>query len=443
VFFSSLSFRCLTIALAAILSLVPSGCTAEKESLLTFAVGGAPAELMVWEEIIDEFCRQSGIQVELLRQPTDSDQRRQGLVIPLKSRQPDPDVFLMDVVWLAQFAASNWLEPLDTLGLEPETGVFFPKVVELVDRWQGHLVALPLYVDGGLLYYRRDLLNKYGFSGPPRTWEELTAQAGRVQAGERKTNPDFFGYVWQGAQYEGLICNFQEVAGSNGGGIFSRNGTIILDTPKNRTALGFLRDLIHRQRLSPPGTYTVMREEEVREVFQQGNALFERNWPYAWPLHQSAGSPVRGRVGIALLPHFPGGKSVSTLGGWHVGISRFSDAGDQALQLVRFLLSYKTQKELALRLGWNPGRRDLYADPDILAELPHFAELRVIFDHLLPRPVLPYYSQVSAVIQRHLNAVLARQATPARALAQAETEVERISSAYRNREGNDARPGSP
>jgi multiple sugar transport system substrate-binding protein len=415
-----------------ILCLLLGGCEPKQDRRLTFAVGGAPAELEFWEELIGEFSRESGIEVELLRQPTDSDQRRQGLVIPLKAGQADPDVFLMDVVWLPQFSASGWLEPLSDCmeGSGLTEDVFFRRVIETADRYEGELVALPVYVDGGLLYYRRDLLEKYGLPGPPRTWDQLVDYSLKVQAGERPNTPDFSGFVWQGAQYEGLICNFQEVAASGGGGILVRDGETSIDTPPNRMALGFQRDLIHRHRISPLSTYTEMKEEEVRETFQRGNALFERNWPYAWKLHQSEGSPVRGKVGLAPLPHFPSGTSVSTLGGWHVGISRQSDAKEESWKLLQYVVSYRTQKELALRLGWNPGRRDLYEDSEVLAELPHFHRLREVFDHLLPRPVIPYYTQVSGALQRQLNAALAGQVEPEQALAAAEAQVRQIARRY-------------
>ncbi len=409
-----------------------AGCPRQDPAALTFAVGGAPAELKVWESLIEDFQRQSGIAVRMLRQPTDSDLRRQALVVPLQARQADPDVFLMDVVWLAQFAASDWLEPLQERMARDgiDEGVFFAPVLDLVDRYRGAVVALPIYVDGGLLYYRRDLLEKYGFSGPPRTWQELVEQAGLVQDQMRESDPEFSGFVWQGAQYEGLICTFQEVAASGGGGLTAGEGGLGLDGPANRKALQFMRDLIHRHRISPPSTFTEMREEEVREAFQRGAALFERNWPYAWPLHQQPGSPVRDKTGIAPLPHFPGGQSVSTLGGWHVGISSHSDAKEQSWALVRFLLERRTQKRLALELGWNPGRRDLYGDPQVLARHPHFAELRQVFENLLPRPVLPYYSRLSVVVQRHLNAALAGDAAPGQALRAAQREADEIAARY-------------
>jgi multiple sugar transport system substrate-binding protein len=403
------------------------GCGQKTEARLTFAVGGTPAELDVWEEILQGFTMQTGIPVEMLRQPTDSNQRRQGLLIPLKARQGDPDVFLMDVVWLAQFSASGWLLPLNEDG-----GAFLPRVVDLVDCRDGELVALPVNVDVGLLYYRKDLLARYGFAGPPATWADLVAEARAVQKGERSANPDFWGYVWQGAEYEGLVCNFLEVAASAGGGILE-DGKIALDLPANSKALAFLTGLIHYEPISPPNTFTQMREEEVRQYFQSGRALFERNWPYAWALQQAADSPVAGKTGIAPLPHFPGGESAATLGGWHIGISRYTDRPKQAGELVRYLTSFAVQKEMALRLGWNPGRRDVYKDPLVLAELPYLRQLRKILDHAIARPVLPYYSQVSRILQRHLDAALAGWVSPEEALRRAQTEIEAVTARYRTR----------
>lgn len=412
--------------------LVIAGCGGDKDGQLTFAVGGAPAELDFWDTLVTRFEEKEGVSVNLLRQPTDSDQRRQGLVVSLKSRQPDPDVFLMDVAWLPQFAASNWLEPLaDTSAANRlDVEAFFANVVDIADRYNGELIGLPIYIDGGVLYYRTDLLAEQGINQAPETWQQLVDTALKAQQARRTANKDFFGYVWQGAQYEGLICNFLEVAASNGGGITGAEGTIDLDRPANRKALEFMRDLIHDHKISPKSTYTEMKEEEVRTYFQQGNALYERNWPYAWSLHQSEDSPVRDKVGIAPLPHFRGHESASTLGGWHVGLSKTSDSKPLARKFIAFITSFDVQKELALELGWNPGRKDVYQDEEVLAELPHFERLRSVFDHARPRPPLPYYTQLSQMLQRHLNAVLAGRREADEALRQAQTEAEAIVRQY-------------
>ena len=418
----------LVLAAAAAVGLIYacSAGSADNSRAIVFAVGGAPSEVSFWEELLRDFQRQSGIRVALLRQPADTDQRRQGLVIALNARQSEPDVFLMDVAWLGLFVASDWLAPLDN---EVDAAPFFQRVIKLVDRQQGHLMALPVYVDCGLLYYRRDLLQKFGLSGPPDTWAELLSDALTVQRAMRATHPRFYGFVWQGAQYEGLICNFMEFSGSRGG-FLEQGGELQLDVAANRTALTFMRDLIHRYHISPPSTYTEMKEEQVRLYFQAGNALFERNWPYAWSLHQRPGSPVRDKIGIAPLPAPADGGRVATLGGWHIGLSRFSNRKPQAIKLIRFITSYDTQKKIMIRMGWNPGRADLYDDPGILKRSPHYRQLKAIMQNAQPRPLLPYYTQVSAIAQRYLNSVLADRMSAANALSAAQHAIDALQRRY-------------
>lgn len=411
-------------------------CGRKQENAITFSVGGAPRELEFWETLVKQFETESGIKVEIMRQPTDTDQRRQGLVIPLKSKKKNPDVFLMDVAWIAQFAASGWLEELGAYVEKDklDTGVFFKRVLDLADNYDGKLVALPVYVDGGLLYYRKDLLKKHGYNQPPQTWQQLVDYSLAIQKAERESNAGFYGFVWQGAQYEGLICDFLEFAASGGGGIaFKKEGggaRIILDTPPNRKAVQFMQDLIRKYQVSPPNTFTEMKEEEVRTFFEQGNALFERNWPYAWALHIAEDSPVRDKTGIAPLPHFENGESVSTLGGWHIGISRYSGAKEESFKFLKFIVSRNTQKDLALALGWNPARRDVYRDKEVAEKLPHFAALSKIFENARPRPNVPYYTLISEIFQRNINAALSGKTSPETALSLAQKEAQEIVDRY-------------
>jgi multiple sugar transport system substrate-binding protein len=405
-----------------------SGCESRQGPKVVFAVGGAPAELAFWEEVVRDFVTHTGAQVELLRRPADTEQQRQGLIIALKAGMTDPDVFLMDVAWLGLFAASNWLVPLQQV----DRSAFFAQVLNLVDIHNGQLLALPVYLDAGLLYYRKDLLERFAIAQPPETWQELAEQAIRVQEEMRKSDADFYGFIWQGRQYEGLIPNFQEFAGARGGFIVhnENNPRIILDQPQNRAALRFMHDLIWKYKISPPFTYTEMQEEETRLLFQTGGALFARNWPYAWALHQSQESPVRGKIGVTLPPAPSGGERTSSLGGWHIGVSTFSDAKPLALAFVQYVCSYPVQKRMILRLGWNPGRRDLYTDPEVLQQAPHLQVLQQALQVATPRPLLPYYPQLSVIAQRRINGVLARRIDATSALHEAEREIAALLARY-------------
>ncbi len=398
---------------------------------LTFAVGGASNEVEYWQRIVAEFADSTKIDIVLLRQPTDTDQRRQGLVIPLRSRQQDPDIFLMDVIWVGQFATSDWLEPLDSMVATGDVNLadFFEPIIKQVDTYHDSLYALPVYNDCGLLYLRKDLLEKYGLK-PPVTWQQLILSADFVQENERAANPNFFGFVWQGAQYEGLVCNFLEFAASHNGGITDSAGRIIVYTPENIIATDLMHDLIHKHKISPPNTYTEMKEEETRLAFENGNALYERNWPYAWALHNKEGSRVNGKVAVALLPRGQNGQHAAALGGWHIGISKFSDAKAEAMMFLKFVLSYATQKKLALNLGWNPGRSDLYEDADVRKRMPHLGVLKNSFEHAVARPTSPYYTQISEILQQNQNAALSGKSLSDEALARAQREIDEIINRY-------------
>ncbi len=401
----------------------------EKE--FTIWIGGSPEEVDFWAKLVKEYNEKTNENLQLVRQPTYTDQRRQELIISLEAKQPNPDMFLMDVVWINQFIKSHWLEPLDNYITKNnfDTNIFFPKVLNSVDRYKNELYALPVFLDVGLLYYRKDLLNRYGFDSPPQTWNELINQSLKIQKAERKHNQNFYGFVWQGAQYEGLVCDFLEFIASNGGSIL-KDGKLNLDTPKNERALQMMVDLIHRYKISPVNTYTEMKEEEVRRAFQRGDALFERNWTYAWKLSQGNDSPVKGKTGLIVLPHSDGNNSVSTLGGWHIGISRFSDEKEKAWKFIQFVSSYEVQKNLLLKVGWNPARKDVYDDKVAKTKLPTVKILYDALQNTVARPTLPYYSQVSDIIQRYVNNCLAGKIKPGEALKKMQKESDELEKVY-------------
>jgi len=413
---------CVALAFAA--------CTSGKPELV-FSVGGPPTELEFWQKAISRFKEKTGITVRLVRQPIDTDQRRQSILVPLKAEIKNPDIFLMDIAWIPQFAASGWLQDLRPYVEKDafDMSVFWKNIIDSADTYNGKLIALPVYIDAGVFYYRKDLLKKYGES-VPKYWEEVVKIGRKVQAKEREKNSKFYAFVWQGGQYEGLICDFLEFASLAGGGFNREGGRVIIDTPANRMTAAFMRDLIHEFKISPPNTYTDMKEEQVRRFFQSGNALFERNWPYAWGLHQSENSPVKGKVGIAPVPAFKGGKSFSTLGGWHLGISIYSDVKKEAWQFARFIVSYSFQKKLSLEMGYNPANREVYRDREVLSVFPHFKYLAEVFSKARARPVLPYYTQVSEIAHRYINAVLAAKIEPETAFKSAQKEINDMEERY-------------
>ncbi|MEE9224616.1 MAG: extracellular solute-binding protein, partial [Bacteroidota bacterium] len=226
-----------------------------------------------------------------------------------------------------------------------------------------------------------------------------------------------------GKQYEGLVCNVLEVLWSNGGEVIA-DGRSKLNSPESIQALKFMRDLI-RDQVSPEMVMTGM-EEPTRHVFGAGKAVYMRNWPYAWNLFQSEGSPVRGKVGITVVPHFEGGESFATLGGWQLGVNRFSKHRQAAVELVKYLSRYESQKHVVLTMGFKPSRLDVYEDPEVLSEQPFLIGLKKVLLKAKPRPVTPYYLMISQVLQSEFSAAISDVKSPEDALADAERQINRI-----------------
>ncbi len=275
---------------------------------------GDPAAV---QRLIDEFEQEHpDIRVKEETLPASSDEQHQFYVINLEAGSRDFDVFAIDVIWVAEFAKAGWLRELTALLPEAERTAFFSGPVEAVTV-DGRVYAIPWFIDAGVLYYRKDLLAQYGFE-PPRTWGQLV----RIAHDIRSRQPDMYGFVWQGKQYEGLVCNALEYLWSNGGDVL-RAGKVVIDSPENREALRVMVDLVRTYGVTPE-LVTTATEEPSREIFGRGNAVFLRNWPYAWRLFEQEGSAVKGKVGMTVLPHFPRRKSAATLGGWQLAVNKYS-----------------------------------------------------------------------------------------------------------------------
>jgi trehalose/maltose transport system substrate-binding protein len=379
-------------------------------------IAGDPAQ---FRKLLDRFEQENpGVTIQDETLPASTDEQHQFYAINLEGRSADFDVLSLDVIWVQEFARAGWLRDVSSLLAPGEEGAFFPGPVRAV-TFDHRLYAVPWYIDAGLLYYRTDLLKKYN-RPVPTTWPELVKTAQAITAREN----DLYGFLWQGKQYEGLVCTALEFIRGNGGEII-RDGTPVLDSPQNRAALGFMRDLIVKYHVTPP-LVTNAIEEPTRQLFGSGKALFMRNWPYAWNIFEQTGSVVQGKTGVALLPSFPGNRSVSTLGGWQLGVNRFTRHPKEAEKLVRFLTSTAAQKALALTIGYKPTRKALYKDPDLARRQPFMASLYGIFLRAQPRPVTPYYMIFTQVLQSEFSAAIAGIKTPDAALADAQKQVGHI-----------------
>ncbi len=233
-----------------------------------------------------------------------------------------------------------------------------------------------------------------------------------------------FGLVWQGARYEGLITVFVEYLGAFGAAVLDERGQVVVDSPSAVRALTYMRDSIHADRVVPPAVLT-WQEEQSRFAFQNGQALFMRNWPYASALlEDSAESRVAGRVAVSAMPAADGGTAAATLGGSLLAINAYSDQKDDAAQLIAFLLAPEQMIDRTERTGQFPPRRSLYDDPRIGAALSiPPADARAVIDHAAARPATPVYSQLSEILQLAVHRALTRQQEPATALHDAANEM--------------------
>ncbi|WP_018466426.1 ABC transporter substrate-binding protein [Calidithermus timidus] len=374
----------------------------------------------------EEWAKKTGNKVEYIDSPADTNDRLALYQQYWAAKSPDVDVYMIDVIWpgiVAPHAAD-----LKQFFTAQELSQFFPRIVEN-NTIKGKLTSIPFFTDAGLLYYRTDLLQKYGYSKPPATWAELEAMATKIQAGERANNKDFWGFVFQGKSYEGLTCDALEWIYSFGGGlVVEPDGKISINNANARAALTTVRGWIGK--IAPPGV-TSYAEEEARNAFQNGNAAFMRNWPYAYALAQEANSPVKGKVGVTVLPKGPGasGKNAATLGGWQLMVAAYSKNQKVAADLVRYLTSVEVQKDNAVNLSRLPTRPALYNDKDVLAKNPWFKDLLPVFQNAVGRPsgvAGAKYNQVSEAFWTGVHEAISGQKTADVALREIEAKLQRI-----------------
>ena len=383
-------------------------------------IAGNPQALL---DIIADFEKQNpDIKVMDEALPASTDEQHQFYAINLEGKAPDFDVLSMDVIWVPEFARAGWLLDISSALQEEERIGFFKGPMDAV-TYKGKVYAIPWYIDAGVLYYRKDLLQKYGFY-PPQTWDELLKTSKIITAGEK----DLYGFIWQGKQYEGLVCNVLEYFWSNGGDVL-KNDNVVINSPENVEALKFMQELIFKYKISPELVLTSI-EEPTRHIFGNGRALFMRNWPYAWNIFNKEGSPVRGKVGVTVLPYFKGHRTASTLGGWQLGINKFSKNPEAAERFIKYMTSPPAQKKLAITVGYKPTRKSLYKDEDLLREQPFIVGLYEVFLNARPRPVSPYYMAMTQIMQPEFSAAISRVKSPEEALREIEKGIKKVIQQY-------------
>ncbi|WP_413161482.1 ABC transporter substrate-binding protein [Capilliphycus salinus ALCB114379] len=324
------------------------------------------------------------------------------------------DIVYMDIVWVQKFAAAGWLTDLSEW-VDNDLLTPYLEGVKEGGRYQGQLYRMPLRADGGMLYYRKDLLKKVG-AKPPETFEELMEISKQIQDKDLAR----WGFIWQGKQYEGLSAIFTEVLKGFGGfWVDPETNEVGLDRPEAIAAVEFLRQTIE-EGISPKDV-TTYSEEETRLLFQSGNTAFLRNWPYVVPLANQ--SEIANQFGIKPMVHLPSLKGAACLGGWGFGISRSSNHKEEAWKVIEYFNTVDVQREYFLKTGFVPARRSLFLDPALVSKYPHYPELLEVINNSVLRPPIAQYAQTSDILQRYLSAALTGSQTPEAAMQAAASET--------------------
>lgn len=384
----------------------------------------SPSFQAEYEQEFKEFTQETGILVKSIPHPESTQDQLALWQAELKKGSSGPDVYGIDVVWAGILSD-------DFIDLKPyfanEIPEFFPTVLKSFTTGD-KLIAMPHGSDIGLLFYRSDLLQKYRYRGPPKTWDELEAMAARIQTGERaRGRKKFWGFVWPGVATEALTCVALEWQASQGGGrIIEANRTISVNNPQAIRA--WERAAHWMGTISPPKTL-VYNEFDSSNTWYAGEAAFFRNWPPAYNASEASGSPIANKIGVALLPGGENG-SLGTLGGIGLGVSRYSTHPREAIELVRFLTSRDMAIRRARLLSDPPSLPALYTNPAVLEPNPHFPLLsEALLTGVVLRPSEVggrNYNEVSNAYSRAVHSVLTRERTAPDAPAALEKELVRI-----------------
>jgi multiple sugar transport system substrate-binding protein len=392
-----------------------------------------------------------GFTVELQTSTWETQNQHDTYATKLAAKDGSIDIISMDVIWPPEFTAAGWLEPLDFM---EDIADEFLEAPILAGKYEGKHYGMPWFHDSAMLYYRTDIL-EYAFdegiipaNRPPATWaelhdwtEDMLADEDLLSYFDANHDQDLVGFVWQGREYEGMVCNFMEYLGGTGQYTFLNEDDTAGDFNSSnvRDTLEFMKSLLD-DGVSPQAVLTY-QEETSRAVWNAGNAIFHRNWPYCYRLslddtflNGSEGSYLgTNEKPFGVVPMPPKDANVveprtSCLGGWQLGLNVYSDHKEEAKVFMKWLTDAEQQKTYLFENGQLPTRTAVYSDAAVLADnsTKYINELLPVFLKALPRPVHPDYPELSAAIWAPLHSALAGGMTIDKAVAKADEEVNEI-----------------
>lgn len=395
---------------------------------LIFSMG--PDATGTYATVINEFNKSNkmGITVEYREMPTDSGQYFDKLRTDFQAGGGDIDIIGGDVIWPPQFGANDWILDLSDMFTEEMQSEFLPGPIT-ANTWEGKIYGVPWFTDGGLLYYRKDLIEKAGFSEPPKTWDELKDMAAKTQE-ETGTR---YGHVFQGAEYEGGVVNGLEFVYNSGAEVLDEQdpGKVIIAEGGNaEDAVAVERDLVVSG--IAPEAIATYKELESQTAFIQGDAVFMRNWPFVYGTvlgGEAAGSLIKPeQVAVAPLPVVnEGDESFAGLGGWNFFINAKTAKPDECFEFIKFMIQPEIQTMFAIDASLMPPRKSLYEDEKLLKKQPVVSLVKDIITRTKPRPQHPFYSDMSLIMAEQFNDVVKGDALPAEAVDILQSELQRIS----------------
>ncbi|QTD96908.1 ABC transporter substrate-binding protein [Streptomyces cyanogenus] len=353
--------------------------------------------------------------VSFVQLPTDADSQRQQMIQNAETKSDAYTVLSLDVVWTSEFAAHQWIDRL------PEQQFPLAKMLKPVvetARYRGGLYAAPASSDGGMLYYRTDLLKKAGITRPPVTWAEMTDDCAKVR--KLPEAKDMSCYAGQLQKYEGLTVNFAEAVNSAGGTVTDAGGKPDVDTPEARAGLDFLAGAVKDGTI--PREAVTYQEEEGRQAFQAGKLVFQRNWPYMYALAEK--SKLAGKFAVAPLPGLNGPGS-SSLGGHNLALSSFAKNKATALDFMKFFSSETSASTFLKDASLAPPYANLYDDPSLVKQYPYLPVLKQSILRAVPRPRVVSYGDVTSAIQQEAYAALTGSKSSAQALKDLQSDLQK------------------
>ena len=321
------------------------------------------------------------IKINLVELPDNTNEKFEIISSKLAEQDGTIDIIDSDVTWPAIFVKEKWIEPLDKYFSQEELKAHFESSIEAA-RVNGKLYGIPYRYDSGLIFYRKDLLDKYGFKAP-ESFDELLAISKTITANE----PNLSGYAGSWKNFEGLTCNYIEMLWASGGDVnVGEDGKLTFDQKEGYNALKNMTDMLYKHKIAPIEA-TGFSSGDLRKLFAEGNLLFMRDWPAGWAVVNAQDSKVQGMVGAMPIPKLhEKASSPGTYGGWQYMISKSSKHKSASVKFMKFMTSDAEQKRSFTTYSYLPSKRQLYYDTDVLNKVPFAIELADYFNQAKPRP---------------------------------------------------------